>query len=262
MGVLNVTPDSFSDGGAYGSVEMAVTAGQRMVEEGAHIIDVGGESTRPGAKPVSVTEEIDRVIPVVKRLVDRGIRVSVDTQKSAVARAAIAVGAEMINDVSALRDPEMAGVCAAGGVEIVLMHMLGTPEMMQKAPHYDDVVEEVGSFLERRASYAESSGIQRSRIWIDPGIGFGKTLEHNLTLIRGTARFVETGFPVLVGASRKKFLGVITGEEDPGLRLEATIAVNLEVVRRGASMVRVHDVAAHRRAFAVQSALGLSIRQR
>jgi len=255
MGVLNVTPDSFSDGGAYASADTAVAAGRRMVDDGADIIDVGGESTRPGAKPVSVMEEIERVIPIVECLTQLGIRVSVDTQKAAVAKAAIAVGAVMINDVSALRDPEMASVCATAEVEVVLMHMLGTPETMQNSPQYNDVVSEVGSFLAERAAFAESCGIQRNRIWIDPGIGFGKTVEHNLRLIHGTARLTQIGYPVLVGASRKKFLGVITGEEDPGLRLEATLTVHLEAARLGASMVRVHDVAAHRRALAVQAAL-------
>lgn len=255
MGVLNVTPDSFSDGGSYGSVQEAVDAGRRMVDDGADIIDVGGESTRPGATPVSETEEIRRVVPVVKKLSELGIRVSIDTQKAAVAKAAIEVGAAMVNDVSALRDGAMSTVCADSGVEVVLMHMLGTPETMQTAPAYEDVVAEVRSYLAERAAFAEANGIARNRIWIDPGIGFGKTREHNLELIRGTDQLSADAYPVLVGASRKRFLGELIGETDPRFRVEATLAVHLEAVRRGAAMVRVHDVAAHRRALAVHSAL-------
>ena len=256
MGVLNVTPDSFSDGGAYPSVESAVAAGLQMVIDGAHIIDVGGESSRPGAKEISADEESARVLPVIERLAERGVRISVDTQKASVARAAVKVGATMVNDVSALRDPEMADICAEAGVDVVLMHMLGTPETMQVRPQYEDVVVEVKAFLAAKAEWAISKGIRKDSIWIDPGIGFGKTVDHNLALIRATGEFATLGFPVLVGASRKGFLGVITGETDPSLRLEATLTVHTEAARLGARMVRVHDVAAHRRSLAVISALG------
>lgn len=255
MGVLNVTPDSFSDGGAYPSLDDAVAAGMRMVTDGADVIDVGGESTRPGSRPVSAAEEIDRVLPVVERLVAAGIKVSIDTQKAVVAKEAAAVGATMVNDVSALRDPEMAGVCADAGVQVVLMHMLGTPEMMQSEPIYSDLVAEVKAYLQQRVEIAIASGIRPNRIWIDPGIGFGKTVEHNLAILRATGEFVSLGYPVLVGASRKRFLGVITGEADPRDRLEATIAVHLEAARQGAQMVRVHDVKGHRRALSALAAL-------
>jgi len=251
MGVLNVTPDSFSDGGLHFSLRDAVDAGQRMVDEGADIIDVGGESTRPGAESVSVEEEIRRVAPVVAELSRRGIRVSIDTSKAVVAREALFVGASFVNDVTAFSDPAMAETCAEASCEVALMHMRGTPRTMQIDPVYDDVVREVRDYLVARAEYAVSTGISRQKIWIDPGIGFGKTVEHNLTLLRETTMLVATGYPVLVGASRKSFIGRVLETMEMADRLEGTIAAHSIAVNGGARMVRVHDVQAHRRFFDV-----------
>jgi dihydropteroate synthase len=251
MGVLNVTPDSFSDGGLHFSLGDAVDAAQRMADEGADLIDVGGESTRPGAEPVSVEEEIRRVVPVVAELARRGIRVSIDTSKAAVAREALAVGASFVNDVTAFTDPSMAEICAEAKCEVALMHMRGTPRTMQVDPVYDDVVTEVRDYLVARANYAVAAGIDREKIWIDPGIGFGKTVEHNLMLLRETSTLVATGFPVLVGASRKSFIGRVLGTLEMTDRLEGTLAAHAVAVNGGARMVRVHDVQAHRRFFVV-----------
>ncbi len=242
MGIVNVTPDSFSDGGLYLDPEAAVSHGLELLDEGADLVDLGGESTRPGAGPVAPEEELRRVTPVVERLAERAT-VSIDTSKAVVAEAAIGAGAAMVNDVTALRgDPEMAAACAEAGVEVVLMHMLGEPRTMQEAPVYGDVVEEVLEFLLERARVAEEAGIARERIWIDPGIGFGKTAEHNFALLAATDRFVETGYRVLVGPSRKRFIGSLDGSGEAE-RVGGTVAACLVAARKGASAVRVHDVA-------------------
>jgi dihydropteroate synthase len=246
MGIVNVTPDSFSDGGRYAAVEAAVAHGLSMWNQGADVVDVGGESTRPGAEPVSAIEEMSRVVPIVRDLADQGVVVSVDTMKAEVASAAIGAGAHIINDVSALTDPEMADVCAATGAGVVLMHMQGEPRTMQDDPHYDDVVPEVASFLENRADHAVRAGIARSRICVDPGIGFGKTFDHNLDLLNGVDRLGAIGYPVLIGTSRKGFLGAILQDADypasADQRDPATAATVALAVVGGASVVRVHNV--------------------
>lgn len=242
MGVINVTPDSFSDGGRLESARQAVEYGVGLVESGADIIDVGGESARPGAEPVDIDEELWRVMDVVGPLADRGYVVSIDTAKPAVARAALEVGAEIVNDVTGGRDPEMLEEMASGA-GVVLMHMLGSPRTMQDNPRYDDVVAEVLAYLLAAADRAQSAGVSKQSIVIDPGIGFGKTLEHNLELLREISRFVSSGYPVLVGASRKQFLGTITGIDDPAGRDVATAVVTGLVVSGGAAVVRVHDAA-------------------
>lgn len=242
MGIVNVTPDSFSDGGLYFDAGRAVEHGRELVAAGAEVLDVGGESTRPGAEPVPVQEELRRVVSVVEGLSGLAT-VSIDTSKAEVAAAAIEAGASIVNDVTALRgDPGMAAVCAGSGVEVVLMHMLGEPRTMQEDPRYDDVVTEVRTFLTTRAEVAEAAGIARERIWIDPGIGFGKTVGHNLELLRRTDRFAATGYPVLIGASRKAFIGRIDGSPEAD-RTGGTIAACLAAADGGAGMVRVHDVA-------------------
>jgi dihydropteroate synthase len=256
MGIVNVTPDSFSDGGLFLDPEAAIAHGRELVEAGADVLDVGGESTRPGAEPVGTEEELRRVLPVVEGLADLA-PVSIDTSKAEVAAAAIGAGATLVNDVTAFRaDPEMAAVCAGAGkgVEVILMHMLGSPRTMQQDPRYDDVVSEVLTFLLERAEAAEEAGVERERIWIDPGIGFGKTLEHNLALLRETARFAETGLPVLIGASRKAFIGKIDGS-DEAHRVGGTIAACLTAMEGGAAMVRVHDVAQVAQAIRVRAAI-------
>jgi dihydropteroate synthase len=245
MGVVNVTPDSFSDGGLFLDADAAIEHGRRLAAEGAAILDIGGESTRPGADPVPADEELRRVLPVVERLAagdGTGARLSIDTTKSAVARAAIAAGATMVNDVSAFRfDPELAGVVAETGAGCCLMHMLGEPRTMQEDPRYDDVVSEVKSFLEDRLAFAVAEGVEEERVWLDPGIGFGKTVAHNLELLRRLDEIVAIGRPVVVGTSRKSFLGKITGRE-PQDRVAATVATNVMALERGASVFRVHDV--------------------
>jgi dihydropteroate synthase len=243
MGVLNVTPDSFSDGGRFATGAAAVQCGIEMVAEGADILDVGGESTRPGAEEVPVAEEIRRVVPVVRALAGEvDVPVSVDTTKAAVAEAALEAGAVIVNDVSAMRsDPAMRKVVAESGAGAVLMHMLGNPRTMQADPRYDDVVQEVAAALVGWASEAEAAGIARDRIVVDPGIGFGKTAAHNLSLLHHLDRLVATGYPVLVGSSRKSFIGLTLGvplEE----RLEGTAATVAWSVAAGARLVRVHDV--------------------
>jgi dihydropteroate synthase len=251
MGILNVTPDSFSDGGAYPTVAAAIEAGRKMIDEGAQIIDVGGESTRPGSEPVPADEELRRTIPVVDGLVRVGIDVSIDTMKAAVAREALAAGASVVNDVTALRDPEMRKVCASACCGVCLMHMQGEPNTMQASPVYDDVVAEVRRFLVNAAARAEGAGIDRERIWIDPGIGFGKTARHNLALLRNLSVLVETGYPVLIGVSRKSFLGKIGTPDRPSRpvtdRLPETLAVQVLVQSAGARIIRAHDVQAARR---------------
>ena len=235
MGVLNVTPDSFSDGGRWLDREAAVDHGVEMFAEGADVVDVGGESTRPGAQPVSVDEELARVVPVVEALARYG-RVSVDTRKAAVAEAAVRAGATLLNDVSA----SLHEVAASLGVGWVAMHMRGEPTTMQDEPHYDDVVCEVRDFLVSSAERARAAGV--SEVWIDPGIGFGKTIDHNLELLRGIDALVATGLPVVVGTSRKSFLGRLTGGAPADDRLEASVATATWAMSQGAAMVRVHDV--------------------
>jgi dihydropteroate synthase len=243
MGVVNVTPDSFSDGGLYLSADAAVAHGERLAGEGASILDVGGESTRPGAAPVPLADEIERVVPVVERLPGFGASVSIDTRKAAVASAALEAGASIVNDVSAFRhDPSMAGVVASAGAGCCLMHMLGDdPRTMQGDPRYDDVVSEVKAFLEERLAFAVSEGVAEERVWLDPGIGFGKTIDHNLELLRRLDEIVAIGRPVVVGTSRKSFLGRLTGRAERE-RDAATIATNVMALERGASVFRVHEV--------------------
>lgn len=256
MGIVNVTPDSFSDGGRLGTVEAAVAHGLTLVEQGADILDVGGESTRPGAEPVSEGEEIDRVVPVIE-----GLRaawpgpISIDTMKPAVARAAVAAGATMWNDVSALgHAPDSLATAAELGCDVVLMHMRGEPRTMQSDPRYGDVVAEVPAWLRARAEAAMAAGVARQRIWLDPGIGFGKTVDHNLALTANLARLVALGFPVLYGASRKRTIQSIDPTAaDPADRLGGSLALALEAARRGAAILRVHDVRETVQALAVQA---------
>jgi dihydropteroate synthase len=250
-----VTPDSFSDGGLYLDAGAAVEHGELLAGEGADILDVGGESTRPGAAPVSEEEELRRVVPVVERLAGVGPRISIDTTKVAVARAALEAGADIVNDVSAFRfDPELAGLVAEAGVDCCLMHMLGEPRTMQEDPRYDDVVAEVKAFLEERLAFAVGEGVPEERVWLDPGIGFGKTAEHNLALLRRLDEIVAIGRPVVVGTSRKSFLGTLTGGKAETERLPGTIATNVVALERGASVFRVHDVAQVRDALLVAAA--------
>jgi len=248
MGVLNVTPDSFYDGGLYAQPTAAVKRGLQMEADGADIIDIGGESSRPGARSIPIQEEIDRVIPVIEGIRKRSdVMISVDTTKGRVAAEALSAGATMVNDISALRfDPEMPATIARSGAAVVLMHMLGTPKTMQHAPTYEDVVEEIRSFLAERIRYAEEGGVSRDRIVIDPGIGFGKLLHHNIAILRSLNRLTNLGVPLLIGASRKSFLGEILdlpAEE----RLEGTIAVNAIAIMNGADIIRVHDTKEGRR---------------
>jgi len=243
MGILNVTPDSFSDGGRFLDPRAAIAHGEDLIAAGAAILDIGGESTRPGAAPVSEAEEIDRVAPVIEGLRHAGAQISIDTMKPAVARAAMAAGASMWNDVAALREDGALQAAATLNCEVVLMHMQGEPRTMQAAPHYDDVVAEVGAFLLQRAHTAMAAGVARERIWLDPGIGFGKSALHNLTLLRGLNAFVALGFPVLLGASRKSFLKAIdAAAADPSQRLGGSLACALHAATAGVAAVRVHDV--------------------
>ncbi|HEX9301189.1 MAG TPA: dihydropteroate synthase [Casimicrobiaceae bacterium] len=241
MGILNVTPDSFYDGGRHFNVAQALERGRKMTADGADIIDVGGESTRPGASEVPEAEELRRVLPLIETLAADGIAVSIDTRKPAVMRAAIAAGAAMVNDVAALMAPGALEAVAATDAGVCLMHMRGEPQTMQMAPEYIDVGSEVRDFLVARARVCENAGIAHDRIVIDPGFGFGKTLAHNLELLRALPGLVATGYPVLVGLSRKSSLGKMIGRPD-GDRLAASLASALAAVARGASLVRVHDV--------------------
>ena len=242
MGVVNVTPDSFSDGGEFLSADAAVAHCRELLDEGADILDIGGESTRPGAQPVPADEEARRVLPVVEAAAGMGARISIDTTKVDVARRALDAGASIVNDVSALRfEPELAGVVADAGADCCLMHMLGEPRTMQDDPRYGDVVADVKAFLEERLQFALDAGVPEERIWLDPGIGFGKTLEHNLELLRRLDEIVAIGRPVVVGTSRKSFLGKLTGKAEKE-RLPGTIATNVLALSRGASIFRVHDV--------------------
>ena len=254
MGVVNVTPDSFSDGGEFLDPDRAIEHAAELVREGADVLDVGGESTRPGAEAVDAEEEIRRVVPVLDGLVGVGVPISIDTSKAPVAAAALDAGATWVNDVTALRgDPDLASLCAERRCELVLMHMLGTPRTMQEDPRYDDVVADVKAFLAERIEAAVAAGVQEGRIWVDPGIGFGKTVEHNLELLRRLGELRGLGRPILVGTSRKSFLGRITGREVDE-RVGGTVASNVLAVANGADGVRVHDVAQMRDALRIADA--------
>ncbi len=257
MGVVNVTPDSFSDGGQYIEPERAIAHGLELSVQGAAIVDIGGESTRPGAVPVGAREELDRVLPVIEGLTAAGTeaQISIDTSKAEVASRALDAGATLVNDVTALRgDPEMVSLVASSGAEVCLMHMLGEPRTMQDDPRYEDVVSEVKAFLEERLRFAVRAGVAEDRILLDPGIGFGKTVEHNLELIERLDELVALGPPVVVGASRKSFIGKITGRQDPLQRVAGTAAVNVLAYERGARVFRVHDVAPSHDALAMAAA--------
>ena len=245
MGIINVTPDSFSDGGEFASTDAAIAQGLKLAEEGADILDIGGESTRPGAQDVPLEEELRRVLPVIEGLA-RATRlpISIDTSKPEVMRAAVAAGAGMINDVYGLRREGALDAAASLGVPVVLMHMLGEPRSMQESPMYDDVVADVHRFLAERIFAAEMAGIPKARIVVDPGFGFGKNAEHNLTLLARLAKFAELGVPVLAGLSRKRTIGELTGREDPHARVFGSVAAHLVAAQRGAKLLRVHDVAA------------------
>jgi dihydropteroate synthase len=243
MGILNVTPDSFSDGGQFFGERAAIDRGVDMVEEGADIIDVGGESTRPGSEPVPVGEELRRTVPIVERLAASvPVPISIDTRKPEVAAAALDVGATIVNDISGGRDPEMLDVVKRSGAGMVLMHMQGEPRTMQEASHYDDVVAEVKEYLRERIEAAEFAGVEPERLAIDPGIGFGKELEHNLTILRHVDTLFELGRPVLVGPSRKRFIGTLLGDAPPEDRVEGTAGAVAWLATRGVHLVRVHDV--------------------
>jgi dihydropteroate synthase len=256
MGIVNVTPDSFSDGGQFLDAGRAIAHGRELAAEGADVLDIGGESTRPGAEGVTAEEELARVGPVVEALArDDGPQVSIDTSKLAVAEAALSAGAMMVNDVTALRaEPELAELCAQRDCEVVLMHMLGDPRTMQEDPIYDDVVDDIKAFLAERIEFALAEGIDEDRIWIDPGIGFGKTADHNLELHRRLGELAELGRPIAFGSSRKSFIGKLTGAEVHE-RLGGTIASNVIAYTNGAQMLRVHDVAPIRQALAVADAI-------
>jgi len=243
MGVVNVTPDSFSDGGLFLDADSAVAHGERLVTDGAAILDVGGQSSRPGAEPVLEAVELERTSPVIQRLAAADVaRLSIDTSKFAVAEAALDAGATIVNDVSAFRfAPELAGLVADRGAACCLMHMRGEPRTMQDDPRYDDVVSDVKGFLEQRLAFAVAEGVREDKVWLDPGIGFGKTVEHNLELLRRLDEICAIGRPVVVGTSRKGFLGQITGRSE-GERLAGTIATNVMALERGAAVFRVHDV--------------------
>jgi dihydropteroate synthase len=257
MGIVNVTPDSFSDGGLFVRAPDAIVHGLQLEQEGARIIDVGGESTRPGAEPVEAAEERVRVVPVIEGLVAAraAATISIDTTKLSVAEAALAAGARYVNDVSAFRaDPDIAGLVAQAGVDCCLMHMQGEPRTMQLAPRYDDVVDDVRAFLEQRIEFAIGEGVDERRIMVDPGIGFGKTVEHNLELLRRLGELRSLGRPIVIGTSRKSFLAKLTGRASAAERLAGTIATNVLAFERGASVFRVHDVAPVADALAVAAA--------
>jgi dihydropteroate synthase len=258
VGILNVTPDSFSDGGDFLDPEVAVKHAASMLDEGADMLDVGGESTRPGSDPVSQEEEIRRVVPVVERILS--VRpeavISVDTYRSGTATAALEAGASLVNDVTALRgDPPMASVVGEAGCPVILMHMQGEPKTMQKEPHYQDVVREVRDFLAERAEYAVDAGVRPENIIVDPGVGFGKNLEHNLDLLHNLDAIVDLGFPVLIGASRKSFIERMTSVQEARDRVSGTVATTVLAFERGATFFRVHDVRANREALAVAEAV-------
>jgi len=257
MGILNVTPDSFSDGGQHDDPAAAVAWGERLIADGAAILDIGGESTRPGASRLPASGEIARVRPVLRRfLTDDAVPVSIDTRNADVAEACVNAGASIINDVSGFRTREMVSLAARCDAGVIIMHMLGEPGTMQDEPQYEDVVGEVAGYLLAQAAVLEAAGVDRSRIAIDPGIGFGKTLAHNIALLRAFPKFAELGFPVVLGASRKRFIGEITGVAEPAERLGGSVAAALWGAEHGASVVRVHDVAATVQALTVKAALG------
>ena len=243
MGIVNVTPDSFSDGGLHLQRDAALAHAQQLIAEGADILDIGGESTRPGAQSVGVQEELDRVLPIIEGLRGAPVPISIDTCKPEVMRAAIAAGAQMVNDINALQDTAAMNTVAASNVAVCLMHKQGNPQTMQEQPHYQNVVTEVSAFLRERIAAAEAADIQRQRIVIDPGFGFGKTLAHNLAMLRELNKLTELGVPVLAGLSRKSMLGALTGQ-DVAQRLPASVAAALIAVQHGASIVRVHEVRA------------------
>lgn len=254
MGVVNVTPDSFSDGGRYGDPEAAIAHARRLAEEGADLLDIGGESSRPGAAPVSAEEELRRVLPVLEALQEASLPVSIDTVKPEVMRAALECGASMVNDINALREPGAAEAVAGTRAAVCLMHMQGEPRTMQREPRYADVVAEVKAYLAERAAAAESAGIERERIVLDPGFGFGKSVAHNLVLLRELVSLAALGYPLMAGLSRKSTLGAITGRP-AGDRMPASVAAALLAAQRGAKILRVHDVAATRDALAVLAAV-------
>jgi dihydropteroate synthase len=255
MGIVNVTPDSFSDGGLYLDAGEAIAHGRELAAAGADVLDIGGESTRPGAAAVTADEELRRTQPVVLALADAGHDVSIDTSKASVAEAALEAGASIVNDVTAFRgDLEIAALCADSDCDVVLMHMLGSPRTMQDDPRYDDVVDDVKAFLAERVEHAVAAGIAEERIWIDPGIGFGKTLEHNLELLRRLGELRDLGRPILIGTSRKRFLGAITGRSE-GERIGGSVASNVLALANGADAFRVHDVGQVKEALDVAEAL-------
>ncbi len=258
LGILNVTPDSFSDGGDFFDPEAAASQAEVLLDEGAHVVDVGGESTRPGSDPVSEEEEIRRVVPVVGKILESrpGAVVSVDTYRASTAEAALEAGARIVNDVTALRgDARMASLVVDAGCPVVLMHMLGEPKTMQREPHYEDVTREVRDFLSQRAEHAVAAGVKPKNIVLDPGIGFGKTLDHNLALLRHLDVIVDLGFPVLLGASRKRFIGTIIGAKGAKDRVFGTVVTTVLGYERGAMLFRVHDVRANSEALAVAGAI-------
>lgn len=256
MGIVNATPDSFSDGGEAFDVDDAVARGLRLVDDGADIVDVGGESTRPGAEPVSIDEELRRTIPVVARLSEAGVCVSIDTRHALVMEEALAAGAEIINDVTALTgDSRSMDVAANANASIVLMHMQGEPGTMQANPSYEDAPQDVLDYLTARVHACEAVGIQRDRIAVDPGIGFGKALSHNLEILKHLDRYHQLGLPVLLGASRKSFIGKISGEDDAQKRLPGSLSTVLNALTRGVRLFRVHDVAETKQALDVWAAI-------
>jgi dihydropteroate synthase len=258
VGILNVTPDSFSDGGDFLDPEAAADQAAAMLDEGADMLDVGGESTRPGSHPVSQEEEIRRVVPVLKRILSMRPEavISIDTYRSGTAMAALEAGASLVNDVTALRgDPRLVSVVEEAACPVILMHMQGEPKTMQKEPHYEDVVGEVRDFLAERAEYAIAAGIRPENVIVDPGIGFGKNLEHNLALLQNLDAVVDLGFPVLIGTSRKRFIERITGVQEARDRVSGTVATTVLAYERGATFFRVHDVRANREALAVTEAV-------
>jgi len=246
MGILNVTPDSFYDGGKYSIWDRAVQRAEKMLEDGADIIDIGGESTRPGAESVSLEEELDRVIPVIEAIRDFPIPISIDTYKAKVAAEALKHGASIVNDISGLRfDPEMAKVVAKYNVPVIIMHIKGTPRDMQKNPHYENVVEEIKNYFIKQIDYAISFGIKRGNIILDPGIGFGKKLEHNIEILRNINEFKKLGFPLLIGHSRKSMIGMILDGIPPEERLYGTLAISSYCIMNKVHIIRVHDVKEH-----------------
>lgn len=255
MGIVNVTPDSFSDGGKFNTTRLAVQHGLQLVKEGATVLDIGGESSRPGAEPVTLTEELKRVIPVIQGLYKKTkTSLSIDTYKPEVAEQALQAGASWLNDITGLRNPAMRTIAAKAKCTVVIMHMLGEPQTMQKQPRYRNVVTDIKTFFKQQIKLALAAGIKPNKIILDPGIGFGKTIEHNLTILRELKQFQSLGFPILIGASRKSFIGKLTGA-DTADRLPGTLAAHAVAVANGASWLRVHDVAAHKQFLQQYSAL-------